>query len=107
MTLLALGNGGPDVATAIVAGSSGGDSITIAVGSIFGAGLFVTTYTLQNVIQNAGSIHIKSKTFVRDMVFYLIGCCVVFIYTIVGSINLGMAIGFMSIYGLFLFTVIY
>ncbi|EAR99699.2 sodium calcium exchanger protein (macronuclear) [Tetrahymena thermophila SB210] len=107
VTLLALGNGGPDVATAIVAGSSGGDSITIAVGSIFGAGLFVTTYTLQNVIQNAGSIHIKSKTFVRDMVFYLIGCCVVFIYTIVGSINLGMAIGFMSIYGLFLFTVIY
>ncbi|KAL4435980.1 hypothetical protein ABPG74_022215 [Tetrahymena malaccensis] len=107
VTLLALGNGGPDVATAIIAGSSEGDSIAIAVGSIFGAGLFVTTYTLQSVIRNAGSIQIESKTFIRDMVFYLIGCVIVLIYTAIGEINLGMAIAFILVYVIFLFIVIY
>ncbi|KAL4486071.1 hypothetical protein ABPG72_004005 [Tetrahymena utriculariae] len=98
VTLLALGNGGPDVATAIIAGSSDGHSIAISVGSIFGAGLFVTTYTLQSVIRNAGSIQIESKTFVWDIIFYLIGCAIVLIYTAVGEINLGMAISFMLVY---------
>lgn len=50
VTLLALGNGAPDVITAIVAGGGDSDGISIAIGSIFGAGLFVTTATLASVI---------------------------------------------------------
>ncbi|EAR85856.3 sodium calcium exchanger protein (macronuclear) [Tetrahymena thermophila SB210] len=107
VTLLALGNGGPDVITAIIAGNSGDDSISIAVGSIFGAGLFVTTYTLANCIQNAGQIKIQSRTFFRDQLFYLIGCLVILIYTIIGEVTLSMSIGFISIYIIFLLVVVY
>lgn len=52
VTLLAFGNGAPDVITAIVAGNSGDDAMNIAIGSIFGAGLFVTTITIAAVVSN-------------------------------------------------------
>lgn len=59
VTLLALGNGAPDVITAVVAGGDDDDGISIAIGSIFGAGLFVTTATLAVVIANGKSIKVK------------------------------------------------
>ena len=60
MTLLALGNGAPDVITAAVAGGNDDGGISIAIGSIFGAGLFVTTATLASVIHHGKSIAVCS-----------------------------------------------
>jgi solute carrier family 24 (sodium/potassium/calcium exchanger), member 6 len=44
VTLVALGNGAPDVLVAIAGGSDG--DFSFSIGSIFGAGLFVTSITL-------------------------------------------------------------
>lgn len=63
VTLLALGNGAPDVITAAVAGGSDDGGISIAIGSIFGAGLFVTTATLASVIHNGKSITVRNLNF--------------------------------------------
>lgn len=45
VTLLALGNGAPDVIAAVVAGGEEG-GLSLIIGSFFGAGLFVTLLTL-------------------------------------------------------------
>jgi solute carrier family 24 (sodium/potassium/calcium exchanger), member 6 len=59
VTLIAFANGAPDVMTAFVA--SGNESgILIAVGSIFGAGLFITTVVLGRVIYTAKIIKVNS-----------------------------------------------
>lgn len=51
VTLVALGNGAPDVLTAAIAGGSDDtDDIDFAIGSLFGAGLFVTSVTIARVI---------------------------------------------------------
>ena len=63
VTLLALGNGAPDVITAIIAGGDDDDGISIAIGSIFGAGLFVTTVTLASVITNGKLINVNKFVF--------------------------------------------
>jgi sodium/potassium/calcium exchanger 6 len=68
ITLVALGNGAPDVITAIVAGKGGSEGdddspedsgIAITIGSIFGANLFVTTVTLARVIYMAKEIKVR------------------------------------------------
>ncbi|KAL4503332.1 hypothetical protein ABPG72_000938 [Tetrahymena utriculariae] len=107
VTLLALGNGAPDVITAIIAGGDDDGGISIAIGSIFGAGIFVTTATLSAVIFHGKSIKIDKKTFMRDMVFYLLGCIVILIYAIIGKVNIIMSSIFMSIYLIFIAIVIY
>ncbi|EAS00353.2 sodium calcium exchanger protein (macronuclear) [Tetrahymena thermophila SB210] len=106
VTLLALGNGAPDVITAIIAGGDDNGGISIAIGSIFGAGLFVTTATLSAVIFHGKNIKIDKKTFMRDMVFYLLGCLVILVYAIIGKVNIIMSSIFMSIYLIFLVIVI-
>ena len=51
------GNGAPDVLTAAIAGGSNdsGD-IDFAIGSLFGAGLFVTSITIARVITKSPKI---------------------------------------------------
>lgn len=57
VTLIAFANGAPDVMTAYVAANSE-DGILMAVGSIFGAGLFVTTVVVGRVIQVSGKLKV-------------------------------------------------
>ena len=80
MTLLALGNGAPDVFTAIIAGAGGtedSEGIHLAICSIFGSGIFVTTITLAKVIINAEEIKVVLlkiiSTFLRTIVINLLG----------------------------------
>lgn len=60
VTLVAIGNGAPDVIVAITAAQGGGhkddddDGISFTIGSIFGAGLFVTTMCLSLVLVKSG-----------------------------------------------------
>lgn len=57
MTLLAFANGAPDALTAFVA-SSDDDGVLMAVGSIFGAGIFVTTIVLGRIISVSGTLQV-------------------------------------------------
>lgn len=58
VTLLAFGNGAPDVISSFTAGETI-EGIPLVVGSIFGAGLFVTTIVFARVIRAGGDIQVN------------------------------------------------
>ncbi|KAL4445116.1 hypothetical protein ABPG74_018844 [Tetrahymena malaccensis] len=108
VTLLALGNGAPDVFTAIIAGGGNDDEgINLAIGSIFGAGLFVTTVTLAKVIKNSDELKADKNIFIRDVGFYCFAAFLILIYLLIGKVNFPMAVAFFSLYFVFIIVVIY
>ncbi|KAL4494621.1 hypothetical protein ABPG72_004523 [Tetrahymena utriculariae] len=108
VTLLALGNGAPDVFTAIIAGGGNDDEgINLAIGSIFGAGLFVTTVTLAKVIKNSDELKADKNIFIRDVGFYCFAAFLILIYLLIGKVNFAMAVAFFSLYFVFIIIVIY
>ena len=71
VTLLALANGAGDVITALVA-SSAPDGLSYNIGSIYGAGLFVTTIVVALTIKNSGSVQLEPALIWRDIGFYIL-----------------------------------
>ncbi|EGR29736.1 sodium calcium exchanger protein, putative, partial [Ichthyophthirius multifiliis] len=98
ITILAFGNGAPDIFTALIAGKSQNGGINMIIGSIFGAGLFVTTITLSKVIQNAKRIKIDQKIFLRDILFYIFAQLIILFYTFIGKVTWYMSSLFISLY---------
>ncbi|XP_065889896.1 mitochondrial sodium/calcium exchanger protein-like [Dysidea avara] len=72
VTLLALGNGAPDIfgAYAAITHAKGGDA-GLAIGAIFGAGIFVTTIVVGGVVFSF-SFTLTQRPFLRDVIFYII-----------------------------------
>jgi len=72
-TLLALGNGAPDVFAAIAAFTKSGSNADLGLGSLLGGACFVTTVVLGSVLlTNADGVEVKMETFGRDVVFLLV-----------------------------------
>jgi len=109
VTLVAFGNGAPDVLTAIIAGGGPDpNGIDFVIGSIFGAGLFVTSITSAKVISNSGgSLKVNSRMFLRDTCFYLAATSLILLYGAIGYIKWWMAVLFMSIYIIFICFVVF
>ncbi|XP_026866278.2 mitochondrial sodium/calcium exchanger protein isoform X2 [Electrophorus electricus] len=86
VTFLALGNGAPDVFSAMAAFSHP-QTAGLAIGALFGAGIFVTTVV-------AGSIALvkpftaASRPFLRDVIFYMAAVFWTFIILYRGHIDL-------------------
>ena len=97
VTFLALGNGAPDVFASIVA-SDDDNGIEFGVGSLIGAGVFVTCIVFSSVVMYSGHVNVNKKLFIRDIILYLIAIVVLIIFSYNGSINLIEAIGFFSLY---------
>uniref|UniRef100_A0A7S4NBM3 Sodium/calcium exchanger membrane region domain-containing protein n=1 Tax=Paramoeba aestuarina TaxID=180227 RepID=A0A7S4NBM3_9EUKA len=76
ITILALGNGSPDVFSTIVAIQSPPDGFKIAIGELIGAGCFVTM-TVVGVVAVVATCNLKRVSFIRDVCFYMGGVCVV------------------------------
>ena len=57
VTLLAFANGAPDVIASFTAGETV-EGIPLIIGSIFGAGLFVTTIVVGRVVQQSEEIQV-------------------------------------------------
>ncbi|NXY09798.1 NCLX protein, partial [Pteruthius melanotis] len=91
VTFLAFGNGAPDVFSAVVAFSDP-RTAGLAIGAIFGAGVFVTTMV-------AGGIALvkpftaASRPFLRDVIFYMTAVFLTFVVLYLGRIRLGEALG--------------
>ena len=70
VTLLALGNGAPDVFAAIAAGGSE-DGINIQVASLIGSSFFIVTFVLAVSLKAAkgGEVLVTKQFFIRDIVF--------------------------------------
>uniref|UniRef100_A0A3P9GZI1 Solute carrier family 8 member B1 n=1 Tax=Oryzias latipes TaxID=8090 RepID=A0A3P9GZI1_ORYLA len=104
VTFLALGNGAPDIFSAMAAFSHP-HTAGLAVGALFGAGVFVTTVV-------AGSVSlfkpfaVASRPFLRDVIFYMVAVFWTFLMLYRGTTTLGETLGYLSLYVLYVLTVI-
>ncbi|XP_070572239.1 mitochondrial sodium/calcium exchanger protein-like isoform X2 [Ptychodera flava] len=101
VTFLALGNGAPDVFSAIAAVKKGhGDSggLQLAIGGLFGSGIFITTVVVfATVMVNPFSIDTQVE-FLRDVIVYLGACFWTFYVVYDGGISFEEALGFIGLY---------
>ncbi|XP_078083140.1 mitochondrial sodium/calcium exchanger protein [Mustelus asterias] len=104
VTFLALGNGAPDVFSAIVAFSDP-RTANLAIGALFGAGIFVTTVVAGGVTL-ARPFIVASRPFLRDVIFYMAAVFWTFLVLYFGSIDLGQALGYLALYVIYVLTVI-
>lgn len=104
VTFLAFGNGAPDVFSAVVAFSDP-RTAGLAIGALFGAGVFVTTVV-------AGGIAIvkpftaASRPFLRDIIFYILAIFLTFFFLYLGRIKLSESLGYLGLYIFYVFLVV-
>lgn len=104
VTFLAFGNGAPDIFSALVAFSDP-RTAGLAVGSLFGAGVLVTTVV-------AGGIAIlrpfqaASRPFLRDVSFYMVAVFLTFTACYRGRVTLLWALGCLGLYVFYVLTVV-
>eukprot|EP01114_Cavostelium_apophysatum_P013768 TRINITY_DN3410_c0_g1_i1.p1 TRINITY_DN3410_c0_g1~~TRINITY_DN3410_c0_g1_i1.p1 ORF type:complete len:605 (+),score=81.39 TRINITY_DN3410_c0_g1_i1:105-1919(+) len=96
VTLVAFGNGSPDVFAAFAALSHG--SSEMGIGGLIGSGVFVTLVVLAAVSLSANTTNITRRPFLRDTVFYLVAVGLTLVIARDGNIYLWEAIMFMSLY---------
>ncbi|KAL6545018.1 Cation/calcium exchanger 5 [Orobanche hederae] len=96
VTLLALGNGAPDV-FASVAAVRGGQPRT-GFGAILSAGTFVSALVVGFVAIYAAPFSVDPAPFVRDVLFYLTAALFLFYVYLSAEIYLWQAVGFVGFY---------
>lgn len=109
VTLIALANGAPDAIAAYSAAgqvSTDGSDTFLAVGSIFGANLFITTIVLFQVIRNGNEIQMQYQTIARDMIFFIIGTLVLIGYGVYGKIGPIQTFAYLGIYVVYCVVVV-
>lgn len=104
VTFLALGNGAPDVFSAMAAFSHP-HTAGMAVGALFGAGIFVTTVVAGNIAL-VKPFDVASRPFLRDVIFYMVAVYWTFIMLYRGTTTLGEILGYLGLYVLYVLTVI-
>ncbi|XP_025893214.1 mitochondrial sodium/calcium exchanger protein [Nothoprocta perdicaria] len=104
VTFLAFGNGAPDVFSAVVAFSDP-RTAGLAIGAVFGAGVFVTT-VVAGGIALVKPFTAASRPFLRDVIFYMVAVFLTFVVLYLGRIRLGEALGYLGLYIFYVFTVV-
>ncbi|KAI4302709.1 hypothetical protein MLD38_038426 [Melastoma candidum] len=104
-TLLALGNGAPDVFSSLAALRSG--QPRTGLGAILSGGAFVSAFVVGVVAVEAGPFVLDAGSFIRDAGFYGIGAMFLFWVYLSGEIYLWQAIGFVGFYVFFVGLVFY
>ncbi|XP_029142474.1 mitochondrial sodium/calcium exchanger protein [Protobothrops mucrosquamatus] len=104
VTFLAFGNGAPDIFSAVVAFSDP-RTAGLAIGAIFGAGIFVTTIV-------AGGIALirpftaASRPFLRDAIFYMFAVFLTFVALYFEQVTLAEALSFLGLYIFYVLSVV-
>ncbi|KAF7200185.1 mitochondrial sodium/calcium exchanger protein isoform X1 [Nothobranchius furzeri] len=104
VTFLALGNGAPDIFSAMAAFSHP-HTAGMAVGALFGAGIFVTTVVAGSVAL-VKPFPVASRPFLRDVVFYMCAVFWTFLMLYRGTTTLGETLGYLALYVIYVLTVI-
>ncbi|XP_050225177.1 cation/calcium exchanger 5 [Mercurialis annua] len=99
VTLLALGNGAPDVFASLAAVRSG--QYRTGFGAILSAGTFVSAFVVGFVAIYAAPFNLDPSSFVRDVGFYLLGGLFLFYVYLSGEITFWQAVGFVGYYVFF------
>ncbi|XP_061585085.1 mitochondrial sodium/calcium exchanger protein [Cololabis saira] len=104
VTFLALGNGAPDIFSAIAAFSHP-HTAGLAVGALFGAGIFVTTVVAGSVAL-VKPFAVASRPFLRDVSFYMVAVFWTFLMLYRGTTTLQETLGYLGLYVLYVLIVI-
>ncbi|KAM9360288.1 mitochondrial sodium/calcium exchanger protein [Symphorus nematophorus] len=104
VTFLALGNGAPDIFSAIAAFSHP-HTAGLAVGALFGAGIFVTTVVAGSVAL-VKPFAVASRPFLRDVTFYMVAVYWTFFILYRGTTTLRETFGYLALYVVYVLTVI-
>lgn len=96
MTLLAFGNGAPDVFSSIAAAKQ--DQMALSVGGVIGESLFVTCVVLAACICVAGDIRVQTGLFLRDAGALLVAFGLLGLLWLQGSVSFLGALSFPLLY---------
>ncbi|XP_058738585.1 cation/calcium exchanger 5 [Vicia villosa] len=105
VTLLALGNGSPDVFSSLAALRAG--QYRTGFGAILSAGAFVSALVVGFVAIYAAPFSVDPAPFVRDVLFYLTAAMFLFYVYLSAEIFLWQAVGFVAFYLFFVGFVFY
>ena len=103
MTLLPIGNGAPDLFSALAAVRN--KNVSLAVGSTIGGSLFVTTFVVGAVVYGSGGTVDAKGMMVRDVMFLLVGSVFVFGVLLDGSVYILELVMLMVLYVVYVITV--
>ncbi|GMI17266.1 hypothetical protein TrLO_g13409 [Triparma laevis f. longispina] len=98
VTLLALGNGAPDVFTAVV--GLGQDDFQLALSDLMGGGIFINTVVLGSVIlcTNKENLEVDKGPFLRDLGMYILCTSGIFFFCLDGVVTMMESLGFIFVY---------
>ncbi|XP_046400218.1 mitochondrial sodium/calcium exchanger protein [Ischnura elegans] len=103
VTVLAFGNGSPDVFTAVAGAASG--RTELVYGELFGSGMFVTT-VVAGLICIICPFVVMERPFLRDTIFYMGAAFWAFYVFYKGKISLWESIGFVILYFFYIIVVV-
>lgn len=106
VTLLALGNGSPDIFSTIA--SIQQNEIGQALGSLLGGGMFVSTVVVGSVVLASRSIvpTVTRRPFLRDVGFYLISIITIFFISWDGKIHLWQSVLLIGFYATYVIVIV-
>jgi len=109
VTLLALGNGAPDLFSAFAAINSGAPGI--AFGGLFGGGIFISSMVLGlviivNKVYHSEPINIGLFNYTRDVFTYFLSTCIVMVILFDGKIYMWESLGILVLYSMYIFIVV-
>ena len=122
VTLLAFGNGAPDVFSAIAAASSGAASdpdATKSISILLGGTFFVTcivvsaSTSVSNLNEDPNGpkdrrIKVTPRFFLRDVIFFIVTCAyLLYVQLLVGKFSIYHSIALLLNYTLYVITVVY
>ena len=110
ITLLALGNGAPDIFTAMAVAQDPQTDFPMLLADLLGASVFISTVVLGSVVLVASRRHatwrVDTIPFWRDLCVYLLALSSVLIIASDGQIVLGEAVAFLGIYAVYISSVL-
>ena len=109
MTLLAFGNGAPDVISSIVAsGNNSVEGLGLSIGALLGSGMVITTIVFSLVICfSKNGVKVIPKMFIRECVFYLFSLIILCLFALDGVIYIWESCLFIGIYFINLLAALY
>eukprot|EP01084_Bolivina_argentea_P284576 487769_1 len=108
VTLLAFGNGAPDIASSVAAIQQGGEQIKLGIGALLGAAVFnpifisavIATYAVNKPPE------VARRPFVRDCIFLFLAATIVLVITIRGTVDIYEAISMVLLYLVYVFSAV-
>ncbi|CAN7997202.1 unnamed protein product [Ixodes hexagonus] len=103
VTLLAFGNGAPDIISSLTGVQQ--ERPSLVLGELLGAGAFVSS-VVAGLVLVLCRFPFDAGPFLRDVIFYLAASFWAFDLLYVGSMTLGHAVGFLSLYVVYILIVV-